>query len=153
MRTEKIIATIAKSLKAAECIKFRPFLIALFHLCDMNDDVDSFRMEYIQKNLEGIMEANGKYFSEADVLLQWIEKICACNPKFVKFIHGSEFVGDLLELAQNQKMPTTELLKKQKNVNYERLQYRLHGLMVSPDIYDYSTLYNEKNKFFDTLFQ
>ena len=75
------------------------------------------------------------------------------NPKFVKFIHGSEFVGDLLELAQNQKMPTTELLKKQKNVNYERLQYRLHGLMVSPDLYDYSTLYNEKNKFFDTLFQ
>ena len=44
-------------------------------------------------------------------------------------------------------------MKKQKNPSYDRLLFRLHGLMVSTDHNDYDKLNFKRNQFYEELFQ
>lgn len=85
-KTVKVFEVMKKAFKVLEANKFRPFLIALYHLSQINDDIDDYRMNLIMKTLEDAFEANRKFFSECDILLQWVYKLCVVNQAFKRKI-------------------------------------------------------------------
>lgn len=66
---------VKKGLKALEAIKFRAYLILLYHLVVHDDQICQARSELALNLLLSSLFENRKYFSETDILHQWIMKV------------------------------------------------------------------------------
>lgn len=62
-RTNKIINAIKKGLIALEAIKYRGFLLLIYYLAIMDDELNEERVYLIKAALEEAYKSNSKYFS------------------------------------------------------------------------------------------